>query len=84
MHKVAIYRRYAYQSPNHRPRWSFVLTIFKTTHHVNKHEIVFHNLYGLTSISPSDSALHRSFAYYNGIVGNTSVADGALILHMIS
>ena len=42
MHKVAIYRRYAYQSPNHRPRWSFVLTIL---HHVNKHEIVFHNLY---------------------------------------
>ena len=40
MHKVAIYRRYTYQSPNHRPRWSFVLTI----HHVNKHEIVFHNL----------------------------------------
>ena len=42
MHKVAIYRRYAYQSTNHRPRWSFVLTI----HHVNKHEIVFHNLHG--------------------------------------
>ena len=40
MHKVAIYRRYAYQSPNRRPRWSFVLTI----QHVNKHEIVFHNL----------------------------------------
>ena len=39
MHKVAIYRRYAYQSPNHRPRWSFVLTIL-----MNKHEIVFHNL----------------------------------------
>ena len=45
MHKVAIYRRYAYQSPNHRPRWSLVLTI----QHVNKHEIVFHNLY----ISPA-------------------------------
>ena len=42
MHKVAIYRRYAYQSPNHRPRWSFVH--FKTIQHVNKHEIVFHNL----------------------------------------
>ena len=41
MHKVAIYRRYAYQSPNHRPRWSFVLT----KQHVNKHEIVFPNLY---------------------------------------
>ena len=37
-----------------------------------------------TSISPSDSASHWSFAYYNGIVGNTSVADGALILHMIT
>ena len=48
MHKVAIYRRYAYQSPNHRPRWSFVLTIL---HHVNKHEIVFHNLYKLMIIS---------------------------------
>ena len=35
-------------------------------------------------ISPSDSASHRSFAYYNRIVGNTSVADGALILHMIT
>ena len=44
MHKVAIYRRYAYQSPNHRPRWSFVLTNFKTIQHVNKHEIVSHNL----------------------------------------
>ena len=42
MHKVTIYRRYAYQSPNHRLRWSFVLTI----QHVNKHEIVFHNLHG--------------------------------------
>ena len=41
MHKVAIYRRYAYQSPNHRPRWPFVLTILK---HVNKHEIMFHDL----------------------------------------
>ena len=28
MYNVAIYRRYAYQSPNHRPPWSFVLTIF--------------------------------------------------------
>ena len=27
MHKVAIYLRHAYQSPNHRPRWSLVLTI---------------------------------------------------------
>ena len=35
-------------------------------------------------ISPSDSASHWSFAYYNGIVGNTSVADGALILYMIT
>ena len=26
----------------------------------------------------------RTFTYYNGIVGNTSVADGALILHMIT
>ena len=41
MHRVAIYWRYAYQSPNHRPRWSFVLTI----QHVNKHEILFHNIY---------------------------------------
>ena len=41
MHKVAIYRRYAYQSPNHRPRWSFVLTILRLNG--NKHEIVFHN-----------------------------------------
>ena len=45
MHKVAIYRRYAYQSPNYRPRWSFVLTNIKTIQHVNKHEIVFHNLH---------------------------------------
>ena len=29
MHKVTIYRRYAYQSPNHRRRWSFVLIIFE-------------------------------------------------------
>ena len=36
------------------------------------------------SISSSDSASRWSFAYYNGIVGNTSVADDALILHMIS
>ena len=35
-------------------------------------------------ISPSDSASHWSFAYHNGIVGNTSVADGALILHTIT
>ena len=35
-------------------------------------------------ISPSDSASHWSFAYYNGILGNISVADGALILHMIT
>ena len=27
MHKVAIYRRYEYQSSNHRPMWSLVLTI---------------------------------------------------------
>ena len=45
MHKFAIYRRYAYRSPNHRPRWSFVLTISRLyIQHVNKHEIVFHNL----------------------------------------
>ena len=36
------------------------------------------------SISPSNSASHSSFAYYNGIVGNTYVADGALILRMIT
>ena len=42
MHKDAIYRRYAYQSPNHRPRWSFFLTIIQ---HVIKHEIVFHYLH---------------------------------------
>ena len=29
-------------------------------------------------------ASHCSFTYYNGIVGNTDVADGALILHMIT
>ena len=40
--------------------------------------------WALIAISPSDSASHWSFAYYNGIVGNTSVADGALILHMIT
>ena len=39
---------------------------------------------GAPAISPSDSAPHWSFAYYNGILGNTSVADGALILHMIT
>ena len=38
MHNVAIYRIHAYQSPNHMPDH------FKTVHHVNKHEIVFHNL----------------------------------------
>ena len=38
----------------------------------------------LMAISPSDSASHISFAYYNAIVGNTSAADGALILHMIT
>ena len=37
-----------------------------------------------TPISPPDSASHWSFAYYNGIVGNTSVADGASILHIIT
>ena len=52
MHKVAIYRRYAYQSPNHRPRRSFVLTI----HHVNKHEIVFHNLNVRNAIITSNLA----------------------------
>ena len=41
MHKVAIYLRYAYQSPNHRPPWSLVPTIIQ---HVNKHEKVFHNV----------------------------------------
>ena len=39
MHSVTIYRRYAYQSPNHRPLWSFILTIL-TIPHVNKHEVV--------------------------------------------
>ena len=34
MHKGTIYLRYAYQSPNHRPRWSFLLTM--TIQHVNK------------------------------------------------
>ena len=43
MHKVDIYLRNAYQSPNHRPRWSLVLTI-SCKQHVNKHEIVFHNI----------------------------------------
>ena len=38
MHNVAIYRIHAYQSPNH------MHDHFKTIHHVNKHEIVFHNL----------------------------------------
>ena len=33
----------------------------------------------LNAISPSDSASHLSFAYYKGIVGNTSVANGTLI-----
>ena len=42
MHMVDIYRRYAYQSPKYRPQWSFVLTM--TIQHVNKHELVFHNL----------------------------------------
>ena len=44
----------------------------------------FRSLIALRTISPSDIASHWSFAYYNGIVGNTSVADGALILHMIT
>ena len=41
MHKVAIYRRYAYQS---QASVVFCADHFKTIHHVNKHEIVFHNL----------------------------------------
>ena len=44
MHEVAIYLRNAYQSPNHRPMWSLVLTI-SCKQHVNKHEIVFHNIF---------------------------------------
>ena len=36
------------------------------------------------AISPSDSASHLYFAYYNGIVGNTGDVNGALILHMMT
>ena len=57
MHKVAIYRRYAYQSTNHRPRWSFVLTI----HHVNKHEIVFHNLKSLFAYNDVQVGMECSY-----------------------
>ena len=35
-------------------------------------------------LSVSTTTCKSSFAYYNGIVGNTSVANGALILHMIT
>ena len=45
MHKVVIYLRHGYQSSNHWPRWSLFLTISNPIQHVNKHEIVFHNLY---------------------------------------
>ena len=43
MHKVTIYRRYAYQS---QASVVFCPDHFKTIQHVNKHEIVFHNLMG--------------------------------------
>ena len=52
MHKVAIYRRYAYQSPNHRPSVVFCTDHFKTIQYVNKHEIVFHNLYNAPHFLP--------------------------------
>ena len=45
MHMVTIYLGYSYQSPNHRSRQSLFPDHVLTIQHVNKHEIVFHNLY---------------------------------------
>ena len=50
MHKVAIYRRYAYQS---QASVVFCADHFKTIHHVNKLEIVFHNLKILSEVKRS-------------------------------
>ena len=58
MHKVAIYRRYAYQS-----QASVVSCAdhFKTIQHVNKHEIVFHNFYHV-DITPCITVASHCYA----------------------
>ena len=57
MHKVAIYRRYAYQS---QASVVFCPDHLKTIHHVNKHEIVFHNLQSSPVIN------HKSWVFKAG------------------
>ena len=56
----------------------------RTMHVTNSNSISQLHIKIINPISPSDSTSHWSFAYYNGIVGNTSVAIGTLILHLIT